>query len=345
MGKTQAEVIALKKHILSILPIFLCIFLLSGCSCRHQWAQAACSDVQVCRECGQLQGSAQTGHDFSDWQTEQDRNVRICTRCGLRETEPLPPEPETQSAQAEAAGPREDPAAIGLWTSVWIEYNHQCLQGYQSCKKMDTSFSIELFADGSYTASLSGTQLSGKWERSSTDPDSGTTSYSIGQEYVRLQMNSDGELILSDYINAVGYCFRKMDDRQKDTLEAEIDFSSRLPLGSWKSYLLVAQSDISGEVHAEACDACTVTFFPDGSMIYSMPEWNSDHIIETTWCVAQIHRDRTGTSYQYDFRDADTDWDKHFYITGHHQRTMYLEYPGDDKTIRVYLQKQEDIAP
>ena len=75
----------------SLLPLFLVLVLLAGCSgepagCAHQWLPADCASASTCSLC-----QATTGTPLShDWQAATCTAPRTCLRCGTAEGEPLP---------------------------------------------------------------------------------------------------------------------------------------------------------------------------------------------------------------------------------------------------------------
>ena len=80
-----------KKHIL----LLLCALLLSGCSHRHEWQEATCTEAKYCTSCQEVEGEP-LGHDF----TEPDCTTpRTCRRCGITEGEPLGHEPSEANYQ------------------------------------------------------------------------------------------------------------------------------------------------------------------------------------------------------------------------------------------------------
>lgn len=328
--------------------LLLVILLLSGCSCKHQWYTTTCISAEMCSQCGQLQGTAQEQHSFSDWEAGEGLNTRTCLFCSFQEIEIIPEETvplvtESTTQPTEEIDLRMKPNHIGLWTSKWAEYNFLEWSGRQTYRQLGTAYSLELFADGTYTANLFDGTSNGQWQISDIDPDSGTIFCSTDSSEMYFSISSDGELILSDYrIMNDQYCFAQLEDSEKAELEKEIEDLNQLPLGTWTSYLQISQHDISGSVDCYPHTACTVTFSADGTIHYSMPEWGEEHIVESNWYAANIHQDRTGTTYQFDFVDSDTSYSKHFFITGFYQETMYLEYPGNNQLIRIYLKKQED---
>ena len=71
----------MKRQILIILSALLCIALLAGCSCQHEWREATCTDPRHCSKCEAVEGEA-LGHTWTDADCE---NPKTCSRCGLTE--------------------------------------------------------------------------------------------------------------------------------------------------------------------------------------------------------------------------------------------------------------------
>lgn len=72
------------KQKLSVLILsILCVCLLAGCACRHEWTEADCLNPKVCTKCDATEGEA-LGHD---WQDATCQAPRTCTRCGTTEGE------------------------------------------------------------------------------------------------------------------------------------------------------------------------------------------------------------------------------------------------------------------
>ncbi len=71
----------MKKQILVLLSVLLCIALLAGCSCQHEWSEATCTDTRRCSKCDAAEGDA-LGHTWTDADCE---TPKTCSRCGLTE--------------------------------------------------------------------------------------------------------------------------------------------------------------------------------------------------------------------------------------------------------------------
>lgn len=72
------------KHRVFLL-ILVCLLVLSGCSCKHEWQEADCLNASVCTKCEEIQGEA-LGHD---WQPAACEAPEICSRCGQTQGEAL----------------------------------------------------------------------------------------------------------------------------------------------------------------------------------------------------------------------------------------------------------------
>lgn len=67
------------------LALILC---LSGCACKHEWAEATCTEPKTCTKCGETEGEA-LGHNWGEWEvsveatpTSDGLKKRTCTLCG-----------------------------------------------------------------------------------------------------------------------------------------------------------------------------------------------------------------------------------------------------------------------
>ena len=90
----------MKKRMLWFLPAALLLsLLLTGCSCRHKWKDATCTEPKICEKCGETEGEP-LGHDFDEATCE---TAKTCKRCGDKEGEPL----EHVWAEATAVSPRQ----------------------------------------------------------------------------------------------------------------------------------------------------------------------------------------------------------------------------------------------
>ena len=73
------------KKISVIFAVLLCLMVLSGCSCKHEWQDATCTTPKLCKLCGEGEGET-LGHD---WQDATCTTVKTCARCGRTEGDPL----------------------------------------------------------------------------------------------------------------------------------------------------------------------------------------------------------------------------------------------------------------
>lgn len=74
----------MKKHI-AIVLLTLCLLLLTGCSCKHEWKEASCTVPKTCSLCQETEGEA-LGHS---WQEATCETAKSCSACGLAEGTPL----------------------------------------------------------------------------------------------------------------------------------------------------------------------------------------------------------------------------------------------------------------
>lgn len=72
-------------HIFRFLCLLLCLSLLTGCGCRHTWAEADCVTPRTCSECGETEGEP-LGHS---WAEATCQVPRTCTLCAATEGDPL----------------------------------------------------------------------------------------------------------------------------------------------------------------------------------------------------------------------------------------------------------------
>lgn len=76
------------KKILSIAALSLCILLLSGCQCKHEWVEADCYTPKTCSKCKITEGEPRQ-HIPGEWidlkDVPYDRTYReqFCAECGL----------------------------------------------------------------------------------------------------------------------------------------------------------------------------------------------------------------------------------------------------------------------
>lgn len=87
----------MKKRLLSACSILLCLVLLAGCECKHNWAKATCKKPKTCRLCGETKGDV-SDHKPEDWEESYDflqctvskeRHCKYCDTTMDSETETL----------------------------------------------------------------------------------------------------------------------------------------------------------------------------------------------------------------------------------------------------------------
>lgn len=102
----------MKKNITVMLIAVLCMALLAGCGCEHDWKEATCTEPKTCSLCSEIEGEP-TGHTWTEascsapktcencgltegsalehsWVEATEEAPKTCTLCGLTEGEPLP---------------------------------------------------------------------------------------------------------------------------------------------------------------------------------------------------------------------------------------------------------------
>ena len=98
----------MKKHIRLFLLLLAALAILSGCSCKHEWAEATCDAPKTCTRCGQTEGEPLS----HQWVQATCAAPRTCTLCGKARGEALPhtwmdanyQNPKTCSACGETEG-------------------------------------------------------------------------------------------------------------------------------------------------------------------------------------------------------------------------------------------------
>ena len=98
----------MKKRIIAITLALMCMLVLAGCGCDHEWEDPDCTTPKTCSECGETKGEA-LGHDWEDATCEEPQT---CKDCGKTKGKPLPhtwedatcEEPQTCSVCGETDG-------------------------------------------------------------------------------------------------------------------------------------------------------------------------------------------------------------------------------------------------
>lgn len=74
----------MKKLSIILTAVLLVALLLTGCQCKHEWADATCEVPKTCTKCGETEGEA-LGHTWAEATCEEAKH---CTTCGKTEGEP-----------------------------------------------------------------------------------------------------------------------------------------------------------------------------------------------------------------------------------------------------------------
>lgn len=152
------------KRSFALIPItVLCVCLLTGCFCRHDWAEATCTAPKTCALCEEVEGEA-LGHS---WMEATCEAPKTCAACG--ETEGEAPGHQWQDADCVNAKTytvcqdTEGDAlghVYGMWACTGEEFGHSC----EVCAHQE-ALSPEMYAQmlltGSWTATfmLDGTNM------------------------------------------------------------------------------------------------------------------------------------------------------------------------------------------
>lgn len=75
----------MKRRIALTLIAAMCIALLTGCSCSHEWVEADCVTAKTCSKCKETEGAA-LGHS---WQEATREEPKTCMNCAETEGECL----------------------------------------------------------------------------------------------------------------------------------------------------------------------------------------------------------------------------------------------------------------
>lgn len=85
------------KRIGIAVGFLICLLVLAGCSCKHNWTEADCVTAKTCSECQATEG-APLGHTPDQWQESFDpvtatvtktQHCTVCNECTASETAPL----------------------------------------------------------------------------------------------------------------------------------------------------------------------------------------------------------------------------------------------------------------
>lgn len=77
--------VKMKKLIAVVILVILCVSVLSGCGCEHDWKEATCTEAKSCSLCGETEGEP-AGHG---WNEATCTEPKTCSACSLTEGEAL----------------------------------------------------------------------------------------------------------------------------------------------------------------------------------------------------------------------------------------------------------------
>lgn len=82
----------MKKVSLAVFLVLICCLALTGCQCKHDYADATCTDPKTCKRCGAIEGT-NLGHSFVNYVSNNDATCTAdgtktakCERCDTHDT-------------------------------------------------------------------------------------------------------------------------------------------------------------------------------------------------------------------------------------------------------------------
>lgn len=75
----------MKKKLILLVISLLCMYLLAGCGCEHEWLDATCTTAKTCNMCGETEGDP-AGHS---WASPTCETAKQCKICHIEEGDPL----------------------------------------------------------------------------------------------------------------------------------------------------------------------------------------------------------------------------------------------------------------
>lgn len=75
----------MKRKLFPMAVFALCLCLLTGCGCEHEWQEAGCTSPKICTKCEEVEGEA-LGHN---WREATCAEPKTCTVCALTEGDVL----------------------------------------------------------------------------------------------------------------------------------------------------------------------------------------------------------------------------------------------------------------
>lgn len=121
----------MKKKLLILSLFILCLCILAGCECKHEWIDADCLTAKTCSKCEITEGEA-LGHSFAPATCEAPET---CTRCGVTQGEVLP-------------------HSFGEWIIGENEMTHICEAcGASEAAELDREICLQQFLSGHWDLS------------------------------------------------------------------------------------------------------------------------------------------------------------------------------------------------
>lgn len=142
----------MKKKLLILSLLILCLCVLAGCECKHEWVEADCLTAKTCTKCEAVEGDP-LGHDFAPATCQAPET---CTRCGLTQGESLGHEfapatcqaPETCSRCGEVRG-ETLPHTYSDWVLGDTDMTRACVNcGTQETTALDREVYLQQLLSG-----------------------------------------------------------------------------------------------------------------------------------------------------------------------------------------------------
>lgn len=145
----------MKKYIILLAAAILCLGLLAGCGCEHQWQDAACETPKTCTACGEIEGEA-LGHTWADATCEAPKTCSACARTegealGHTWVDATCDAPQTCSVCDATEGEKLE-HVFGDWTEIDTETEeHTCTAcGYAEQQTIDRQDKLLSLLEGNW---------------------------------------------------------------------------------------------------------------------------------------------------------------------------------------------------
>lgn len=153
-----------KMEVLSVLAV--CVLLLAGCGCRHEWTEADCDSPKMCSVCERTSGQA-LGHS---WEDATCTAAKICSRCALVKGEALGH--SVENGECVRCGATEaDISFMGNWIGWFIHIPE--FSSYPSGRYNAEDYYCTFNDDGTGTVTFGTETYTGTWKESEVYMDFG----------------------------------------------------------------------------------------------------------------------------------------------------------------------------